>query len=306
MIIGIPQAFLYHRYHTLWATFFDTLGVQTVYSGPTDREKMDRGTRIAIDEACLSSKVYLGHVDSLLGRCDQVFVPRVASMGYREITCTKFFALPDIVHNTFRDEGVEVLDCNVDVRRSQREITAFLGMGKALGKRKGQALHAYMLAKQAEQIDINAAISEQARLLERDGIKILVVGHSYNMHDAWIGAPVLAMLRAQGATPILADVVNRRAAIEASRELTETLPWVFNRELVGAVQLYRNRVDGIILMSTFPCGPDSLVNDTIIRRVKDRPILNLLLDSQEGTAGMETRIESFVDILRYRKEAQHG
>ena len=31
------------------------------------------------------------------------------------------------------------------------------------------------------------------------------------------------------------------------------------------------------------------------------PILNLTIDSQSGTAGVETRIESFVDILRYQQ-----
>ena len=41
-----------------------------------------------------------------------------------------------------------------------------------------------------------------------------------------------------------------------------------------------------------------MVNEMIIRRIKDRPILNLLLDSQDGNAGIETRLESFVDIIR--------
>ena len=46
-----------------------------------------------------------------------------------------------------------------------------------------------------------------------------------------------------------------------------------------------------------------MVNEMIIRRVKDRPILNLLLDSQDGSAGVDTRLESFIDIIRFRKEA---
>ena len=77
-----------------------------------------------------------------------------------------------------------------------------------------------------------------------------------------------------------------------------------NRELLGAISKYHSNVDGIILLTAFPCGPDSMVNEMIIRRIKDRPILNLLLDSQDGNAGIETRLESFIDIIRFRKEAR--
>ena len=31
------------------------------------------------------------------------------------------------------------------------------------------------------------------------------------------------------------------------------------------------------------------------------PILNLVLDSQSGTAGVETRLESFIDIIRFKE-----
>ena len=66
------------------------------------------------------------------------------------------------------------------------------------------------------------------------------------------------------------------------------------------------RIDGIIILSTFPCGPDSMVNEIVIRRVKDKPILNLILDGQEGTAGLETRLESFIDIIKYKRNESVG
>ena len=102
------------------------------------------------------------------------------------------------------------------------------------------------------------------------------------------------------------DLCDKKEAREASSKISETLPWAFNKELVGAIELYKDKVDGIILMSSFPCGPDSLVNEIILRRVKGIPILNLVLDGQEGSAGLETRLESFVDIIKIKKEDQHG
>ena len=44
-----------------------------------------------------------------------------------------------------------------------------------------------------------------------------------------------------------------------------------------------------------------MTNDAVMRCISGIPILNLTVDSQSGTAGLETRIESFVDILRYQQ-----
>ena len=82
--------------------------------------------------------------------------------------------------------------------------------------------------------------------------------------------------------------------------MSPTLKWEFSRELVGSAFIYRDKIDGIILLSAFPCGPDSMVNEMIIRRFSGKPILNMVLDDQDGTAGVETRLESFIDILKFK------
>ena len=74
-----------------------------------------------------------------------------------------------------------------------------------------------------------------------------------------------------------------------------------NRELMGSVLLNKDRADGIILLSAFPCGPDSMTNELLTRRLTGIPVLNLVLDAQTGTAGMETRMESFIDIIRFKE-----
>ena len=43
-----------------------------------------------------------------------------------------------------------------------------------------------------------------------------------------------------------------------------------------------------------------MFDDAIMRNVRGVPILNLMIDAQSGSAGMETRIESFIDILRFK------
>lgn len=301
MTVGLPKALLYFKYYHLWETFFETLGIDYIVSPDTNKDILNKGINYTVDEACLSSKIYLGHVAWLMGKCDYILVPRISSFGKTEKVCTKFYAIYDVVNNTFRGSGQKLLYYNIDFKYSENELGAFIKMGVFLGKNKTQSLYAYFLAKQAQKTQQLIANNEQLKLLEQNGIKILIVAHRYTVLDKYIGEPIVNMLKQMGITVIFGHIADTKEAIARSAEISPTLPWLFSKELVGAIALYRDSIDGIILISTFPCGPDSLVNDIIIRKIKDKPILNLILDGQEGTAGLETRLESFVDIIKYKR-----
>ncbi|WP_089609750.1 acyl-CoA dehydratase activase-related protein [Dehalobacterium formicoaceticum] len=306
MKIGIPKGLLYYRYSYLWKTFFDELDIDYIISPDTNKAIMDKGLGYAIDEACLSSKIYLGHVEYLIGKCDYILVPRISNYGSEGTVCTKFQAIYDIVQNTFRDRGIKLLHYNIDYKNLEIEMNAFLKMGKFLGKRKSAAMRAYYLAKQAEKTARIMDEKHQEQLLNEDKIKILLFAHDYNIFDKHIGKPIIDYLNEMGAVPIIGDLADKKSALAKSVEISDTLPWKYSKELVGSIALYRERVDGIILISSFNCGPDSLVNEIIIRRVKNKPILNLTVDGQEGSAGMETRLESFLDIIKFKKDDYRG
>ena len=112
--IGLPRAMLYYRYRVLWRTFFQELGMETVVSVPTNRDILEQGTALAIDEACLSLKIYLGHVAALVGKCDYILVPRVSSFDRHRSMCTRFESTPDLVRNVFRNSGQKLLSYEVD------------------------------------------------------------------------------------------------------------------------------------------------------------------------------------------------
>ena len=303
MKIGIPRALLYHRYDTLWLTFFKELNIETVVSPVTDKFILDEGNRYAIDENCLSSKLFFGHVAALRGKCDAVFVPRIANYGKEGIMCTRFEALYDMAVNTFRGMGMHFISCDVDEQEHKSEKKAYINLARTLGRSASEGRRAYAAAKSAQAEAQGKKNREQEALLAQEGIKILVVSHNYNLHDTYIGKPIIQALKKLGAVPLLSDSADPEQMRREYTNICENVPWMVNRELVGSVSHYHDIADGIILITAFPCGPDSMTNEMIIRRVKDRPILNLLLDSQDATAGIETRLESFVDIIRFRKEA---
>ena len=301
--VGIPRALLYHRYGAMWETYFQTLGVKTLLSPVTSRETVEVGSALAIDETCLSAKIYLGHVQTLVGQCDQIFIPRYSNTGRHEIFCARFEAMYDQARSLFRDSGQRFISCNVDVMEDSYEAKAYEELGKALGFTSKAAKQAYTVALREQQKAWKAAVAAQELLYRKDGLKILVAGHGYIVADSYIGKPVMDGLRNLGAVPLRADITDRDAALRDSAKYSPTLRWVVNRELMGGILRHMEQVDGIILLSAFPCGPDAMVNELLTRRLNSVPILNLVLDEQTGTAGIETRLESFVDIIRFKEGA---
>ena len=112
--VGIPRALLYFRYKTMWRTFFEELGRTVVVSDKSDRSTLEAGAHLSIDECCLASKLYMGHVASLLGKCDAIFAPSIDNLGNFKGFCTKFQALPDLVANTFTTQRPRIISCEVD------------------------------------------------------------------------------------------------------------------------------------------------------------------------------------------------
>lgn len=305
MTIGLPKAMLYYRYQVLWETFFSRLGCRTVVSEESNKKILEDGICFSIDENCLPAKIHMGHVRSLIGRCDYILVPRVVSYGKSNDVCVKFNAAYDIVRNTFAE--APLLHYNIDLPRGAGEQRAFIKMGRTLGFGGLQSWLAYRAARAAQTLFDRQRCDRQEKLLKDAGHpRILIVSHPYNCYDRLIGYPVERCIRALGGVAVYADAVDRRRCLKKARELSPSLYWRYNRELIGAVGLLEDEVDGMVFLTAFPCGPDSLVNEVMLRRPARKPAIQILMDELQGGAGLQTRLESFLDILSMRAAAQSG
>jgi len=306
--IGIPRALLYHKYGVLWETFFRALGVESVLSPETNRKIFNDGLKAAVDESCLPMKVYLGHVAHLIGKCDYILIPRIENLGKDKTNaaCVKFFAAYDIINNTFKERLVEnntkLLDYNVDVFSGKTEDKAFVKMARVIDVSGRKSKNAYINARKAQ--DVSDALKHGASVarLSAEGPKILIVSHAYNIYDSLIGASVAATLKKMGMTAVLANEFDKRECAEVSANVSQKLYWIYNKELAGAAHLYKGCVDGIVFMTAFPCGPDSLVTELMLRKFAGIPMLNIVLDELQSESGLQTRLESFVDIIIQRRK----
>lgn len=217
--------------------------------------------------------------------------------------CVTFEGLPDIVRNVFYEEGVRILSYNVDSSKKLNEEKAMIRMGQELGVPLRDAQKAYRIASRTQKQYDAAQARKTEALYRADGLKIVVAAHSYVYRDPYIGRPVVDYLKKENVTVIYADQVDHVKARNASAKLSPTMKWELSREITGSLYMHAGQVDGIILLSVYPCALDSMVDDMLIRKneIAHIPLLQLTLDAQSGTAGLETRLESFLDIIRMRE-----
>ena len=290
--IGIPKSLLYYKYYELWDTFFNELGCNVVYSPDTNKEILENGKGCIIDEACLPIKIQMGHVKYLEDKCDYILLPRLECVKKDEKMCTNFNALYDLTRNIF---DVKVLHYNVNVEKNKTEKKGLLEIAKVLGFDKKSAKRAYKIATEKSQERFNKKVLEnKKKIKKKESLKILLVSHEYNTYDELIGKPIIRFLNTLKTEIIYAHLNNYDE--KAYKKLSKSLYWTFNKELLNGIMEYKDQVDGIILLTTFPCGPDSLVNEIVLRKI-DMPIINIIIDELNSETGLETRLESFVDIL---------
>jgi predicted nucleotide-binding protein (sugar kinase/HSP70/actin superfamily) len=287
----------------MWRRFTEDLGHEVVVSPNTNKAILDAGNNLSVDESCVSAKVFIGHVEWLIGKCDYILIPRIAGYENGDVTCTKFFALYDIVKSTFPQAAL--LDYNIDCRNGFTEWMAYRQLGKTLGASSSVTKTAYENARAALEVFEKDLEEKQEKLLQSDKLKILVVAHPYNIYDKLIGEPVINTLTELDVAVLYADIPESKAMCEQSKKLSHSLYWRYNMEITGSVEYYKNRVDGIVFLTAFPCGPDSLVVELLMRKLKGIPMTNLVADANFGEAGLHTRIESFIDIVGERRSALH-
>jgi len=302
--IGIPKAMLYYKYNVLWETFFTELGCEIILSDNTNKKILDNGIIYSADESCLASKIYMGHIFSLIGKCDYTFIPRFCSFKNKDVICVKFNAFYDICSNVF--DNINILTYDIDYLRGKSEIVGFLNIGKKLGISYMKTLRSYLIANEKYKKQNEIKVSNQNLFLQKskkeDKLNILIVSHPYIVYDELLGKPIIQYLKKLDTNLIYADVVDKKHIKNGWKFFSNTVYWQSSKELLSGLNNYLDSVDGVIFISVFTCGPDSLVNELCTRKLKEKPCLNLILDELNSDTGIQTRLESFTDVLNDKRK----
>lgn len=295
-IIGIPRGLLYYRYEILWKSFFDALGVKYVISERSNIDILSKGKKKSIDEACLSLKLFIGHIESIKDKCSHIFIPRIYSLKKTEQVCTNFNCLYDLIKNLY--PKLNIVHINIDVKHHRNEKNAYVMLAKELGFNRKEALSAYKIAKEKEKEYLDDIYENALKKIMSNKTKILLLGHSYNLQDEMIGKEITAFLNKNDIEIIFSYEMNLMYKDEYANKISPKVHWTMNKEILASFEYFKDKVDGVIVISAFPCGPDSLTNEMIMRKKGKSKVLLLTFEDLNSNVALTTRLESFLDMLK--------
>ena len=320
--VGIPRALFYYQYYPGWKAFFEALGAETVVSPPTDKAIFTAGNSRAVAETCLPVKLFFGHVASLADKCDYMFIPALRSLGKKAYYCSKFIGLPDMTRALVPECSL-ILDPEIDLNKGPRNLySAIYSLGRHFSSDKGEVKKAFQQAEKAHlayrkemsdrgitpiQALNEMQPAEDKSYLEPDippSLPVAVIGHQYVIYDDYINHRLISRLQAMGARVFTPEMAEQEALDTAMIKLGGTPHWSFEADIIGAGEHYlASKVDGIISVAVFGCGPDSMMIEMVRHRASEfrTPFLHLSLDEHTSEGALVTRLEAFIDMVKRRR-----
>ena len=317
--IGIPQSLLYYEYFPLWRNFFEELGAKVIESGSTTKKILDLGEKAAISEVCLPVKVFYGHVLSLKDKVDYLFIPCMVYVEKGAYFCPKFLGLPDMIKCSLASLP-PIIEPTIDIRKIKTNFkNSFFKAGKVITNDSRKIYRAFSKAQKKYQSYLNSNILDK-KILSNSGtpagnksektINIALLGHSYLVHDPFINLNLISKLQKAKVNVLTAEMVSKKEIKHQLKKLYKPIFWVLSSKTLGsAFYFFEKKIDGIIHLTTFECGEDSLVGEIMHQESKRNPSVaytEFVFDEHTGEAGIDTRTEAFLDMITRRKRHENN
>jgi predicted nucleotide-binding protein (sugar kinase/HSP70/actin superfamily) len=243
---------------------------------------------------------------------DLLFLPHIRGVTVdddAEVSCTCPFVQgePYYLRATFPAIADRVLLAPVLEfdRGFMENLDAFIEVARNLGagpERARAALKAAVAEQEAMAADLREMGKKALAELEQDPSQIGVVlfGRPYNSFAQVANKGIPAKFSSRGIRIIPLDMLPF-----AEEDLPEEMNmyWAMGRMILKGARLVERhpQLFGTYL-TNFSCGPDSFLITYFRDTMGTKPSLTLELDSHTAEAGIETRVEAFLDIVRYYRQ----
>ncbi len=311
--IGFNRSFLVNSYYPLYSNFFAELGYEIVLPAQALQEGIDQRNAAF----CYPAELAHGFFYSLLAAedpPDYIFLPHFKAIPAQNDpgSSTESQVCPLVqgetfyLQTTFRKKikalsqrGMRILSPLVDLSGGLDDAREpLIKTAAQMGIRRRKALRAFEKACQ-RQIDCQAqmrALGREALAeLEADPEQFAVVLFSrpYNglVEEGHMGIP--HKFASRGIRVIPLDFLD----IEGERSKRH-MYWGIGKLIMRAGRLVQRHPQLFgTYITNFSCGPDSFVVGYFRDIMGRKPSLTLELDSHTADAGLETRVEAFLDIV---------
>ncbi len=300
--IGINRSLLVSSLFPLYYNFFDKLGLQVIL--PDKIIQSDQGLVKKDSAFCYPVNLAHEYFKELAGvDPDYLFLPHVKGMpvinGIRtSLTCPLVQGESYYLRTTFEVDEAKVLAPVLDFAGGYDAIPkAFIELGSRLGFGRQESLAAYRHGVQVQEAfgkrcrEIGEAfLNELARTGEQ---AIVLFGRPYNalVKDGNMGIP--DKIASRGFKVIPYDFLPFDEETPQKK-----MYWSMGQMLMKAAKLVSKHPQLFgAFVSNFSCGPDSFLVGYFRDIMGSKPSLTLELDSHTADAGIDTRIDAFIDVI---------
>jgi len=310
--VGLSRSFLANLLYPLYDHFFSKLGFEVVLSDGVDPE----GVKRTYSSFCFPAEIAHGMMMDLVKKDpDYIFLPQVFELRVEksrsreaghQCTCVTLLAEPYYLRSAFRDLRATILSPKLNFAAGWNAMKGTFGqLGAELGCDRKLAEQAYL-----EGVEKLQAFFEKRRQLGREALAeiegdpnragIVLFGRPYNAfaEEANMGIPKKFASRGVRVIPFDCLPFHDEPSIES-------MTWAMGQDIIRAANFVKKhpQLFGAFL-TNFGCGPDSFIVGYFRDVMKTKPSLTLEIDNHTADAGVNTRVEAFLDIVeRYRKLA---
>ncbi|MGE5680241.1 MAG: acyl-CoA dehydratase activase, partial [Bacillota bacterium] len=302
--VGITKSFLTNTFYPLYYNFFTKLGFNVILGDEPKTAGIDK------KEAAFCYPVELAHgffQDLLEKKPDYLFLPHVTEIynpntELPKKTCVLLQSESYYLKTAFKDELKDFRILSPVLNFSKGYETAkedFLRLAFELGKDKQKAIEAFNFASS----ELNAMLNEFKQIgrkaineLQNDPERFAVVllGRAYNAFakEANLGVP--QKFASRGITIIPHDFLPYDDLDSYSH-----MYWAMGQQILRGARFIKEH-DQLFAayITNFSCGPDSFIIPYFRNIMGRKPSLTLELDSHSADAGINTRIEAALDIIK--------
>ncbi len=301
-VIGMNRSLLMNTWFPLFNAFFKELGFGVILPEAIDPDSIEqKGAPF-----CHPVELAHGSMGELLKLdTDHIFLPHLRSMplksGDRSSTCVLVQGEPYYLRSAFPElEKKSVLSPVIHMQEGISQVRkALLGTAAMLGAGVNRATSAFDTAMNVQDrffADLKHKGEEFIRELEKseDREAIALLGRPYNAFSAWANKSIPAKFATRGVSIIPCDMLPRSEG--CSEKLN--MYWATGEQIMDSAALIANhpQLYGTYI-TNFSCGPDSFLLSNFRKVMGKKPSLTLELDSHTADAGIETRLEAFLDII---------
>lgn len=299
--VGIPRAFSVHTLYPLYSWFFHELGIETFLS----EEVAHDGVARAESTYCFPAEIAHGAVQDCLDKgADYVLLPHFRDMPSMEEDvhanfCPITQGLPYYMRKAFPDvDPRRFLPLVVSFKLGEKKaLEHFVEFGKGLGISEEEATRAFRkaLAMQDEFFARAKALGEEALAEARAAGRpvIAVMGRPYNAFTAEANMGIPRKFTTRGYSVVPFDILPME-----DKKIFPNMYWYYGQQDMKAAVLLKDEPNVYVaFVSNFSCAPDSFILHYLKWIMGQKPFLVLELDSHSADAGIDTRVEAFLDII---------